>query len=175
MTDYFADLDPPKIAEKSSPTAITPEQQSAQGGKLLKGQTPKGAHVIGADASALAKKRWDKYYENARQGVIEGVQDYLKTIENGLDTVNIPREFNSARRIIMRHAVKVLLGTTQAKGVADLSRYIDHATGVDKEEQEKTGEHERRTLSVDEAMKLIDFFDKRNREKAGVVDGTVVN
>ena len=107
MSEDIAVIDPPKVLKN--------------GAVYHNGRIVKGANT--AQASTLARTRWDKAAAASRAALRDAVND------SGVITARADRTSVQAWGVIVGRAAEVLLNTDNARGFADLARFVGHATG----------------------------------------------
>ena len=86
------------------------------------GQIVKGANLNRAQASALARARWDKAAAAARQGMALAVSNHA--------TIDVRKQPAKAWGMVVEHLTDVLLATNSARGAADLAAFVGKSSDM---------------------------------------------
>ena len=113
------------------------------------GRIVQGAAITSSQASALARRRWDKQRQAAADGVVQAIRD--AGLLPAIDDPDV-----GAWAVIHAKLTTLLLDTDNPRGAADLARFLGRSTDWLKDREEQPAVSLR--LSQDAADRLADIL-----------------
>ena len=165
-------LDLPEEPEKPTEIAV---RKPSDDGRDENGRTftrpPANAHIItSADASKLARKRWDMAREKANDGLESAVES---SIEAGI-IPDLKHTKGDAWFHVAKHAGEVYFKSNSARGLSELGGFLGQITGnmVTKDMMKEENE-ENKTIDATQAQNIYNVFqyiDQRKQDDGKIID-----